>query len=412
MKTESVAVVVIGGGPAGMMVAATAAKRGKSVVLLEKNPKLGKKLSITGGGRCNITNNKPNVRELARAYGQNEKFLYSLFARHGVNDTTAYFTGLGVPFAEEAEGRMFPYTKKAMTVVEALERDCQDSGVVVKTDTTVVSLTQQLCGTFVIKTPEATYLAESCVLATGGTARPETGSTGEGFLWLSKLGHTVHQDTMSLVPITTKEDWTHQLAGLSFSDVMLDVRQGGKRMTQGRGKVLFTHVGLSGPAILNLSQSIGQLLSHGDVEIRIRLFPDLDAVDVREQLQKCLSINSNQQLRNALKHILPPALVGPLLLSLELDSHTPAHSVSREKRMLLARALESLPLTATGLLGLDKAVVAGGGVDLQEIDFRTMESKIVPRLFLVGDVLNINRPSGGYSLQLCWSTGAVAGTSI
>jgi predicted Rossmann fold flavoprotein len=404
-------VVVIGAGPAGMMAATTAARRGRRVLLLEKNSVVGKKLAITGGGRCNVTNNRPQLRDLVSAYGATGKFLHSLFSRYGVRDTIEYFTYHDVALIEENEGRMFPATHKAETIVSVLKNDCDTTGVVTRCGVVVHGIQKTPVG-FLVATSEGEYNAPACVVATGGTARPETGSTGEGFVWLEALGHRIVPDSKTLVPITVTDVWVPALAGVTVPEVKLVIRLDGKRVVQVAGKVLFTHVGLSGPSILNLSRQIGELLPMGTVTVGIRLFSELDEVSVRQKLQICLTEHSNQKIGNALGHLVTGALVGPLLQLSQINPDTPAHSVRSEERQRLSTLLFELPVTVRGLLGSDKAVASGGGVDLSEVDFRTMESKIVPGLFLVGDVLNINRPSGGYSLQLCWSTGAVAGMVV
>jgi len=403
-------VVVVGGGSAGMLAAATAAKRHEHVLLIEKNAVLGKKLSISGGGRCNVTNNRPDTRDLASAYGEAGKFLHSLFARYGVRDTIVYFESHSVSLVEENEGRLFPSTHKASTIVSVLENDCRSSGVIVKCNSVVESIAKE-DSIFVVTTAEGTVRAKSCIVATGGTARPDTGSTGEGFSWLRQLGHTIVPSSKALVPLTSSDIWLPDLAGVTLPAVKITIRLDGKRELQTQGKILFTHVGISGPSILNLSSQIGELLTAGAVTVGVGVFINDDEMSVRQQLQACLENHSNQKIQNALSNLVPTALVAPILILAGISPDTPAHSVRRDERARLGRYLYELPVTVSGLLGPDKAIATGGGVELSEIDWRTMESKIVPKLFLVGDVLNINRPSGGYSLQLCWSTGAVAGMS-
>ncbi len=405
---KRVDVIVIGAGPAGMMAAASAARRGRRVVLLEKNPVLGKKLSTTGGGRCNVTNNRLNPRALATAYGPAQKFLHSLFARYGVRETKEYFLQFGVDLIEENEGRLFPSTQKAATIVSVLDKDCRESGVEVCCNVTVQGIVKE-GAQFIVHTTRGIYYSESCVVATGGTARPDTGSTGEGFIWLKELGHTIMPSIKTLVPIMSSDSWVTPLAGLTLSDVKLVLRLDDKRIVRIAGKVLFTHVGLSGPTIINLSRKIGELLPAGKVTVGIQLFPDANDVQVRSQLQDCLTRHSNQKIQNALKHLVPEALVIPILTLGRIAYDAPAHSVRKDERQRLCALLCELPVVISGLLGPDKAIATGGGVELSEVDWRTMESKLVSGLFLVGDVLDVNRPSGGYSLQLCWSTGAVAG---
>lgn len=403
-------VVVIGGGPSGMMAASEAARSGARVVLLEKNPQLGKKLLITGGGRCNVTNNKPEVREMLSQYKAEGKFLFSTFMQHGVKESMEWFKSRQVPLKEENEGRLFPQTESAQTVRDALAAELQLLRVDVRNKLIVADIKKQSDGLFVISLLNAEpIIARAVVVATGGVARPETGSTGEGFEWLKCLGHIIVPNNFALVPLTLKNSWTSKLSGIALPKVKIAVWSDGKKQTAVVGKLLFTHVGVTGPTILNLSKQIGEWLSYAPVTLKVDLFPELDPGQLKERLTKVLSIESNKKLQNALATELPLALVKGLLCELQIDGETPCHSVSREDRRRLVSFLKSVPLEVKELLGADKAVVSAGGVALTEVDFKTMESTIVPGLFLVGDVLNINRPSGGYSLQLCWSTGAVAG---
>jgi len=406
-------VVVIGGGPAGMMAAATASRRGKRVLLLEKNKTLGVKLLITGGGRCNATNNTPNTRALAARYGEAGKFLHSTFAQHGATDTIAYFKNLEVELKEENEGRLFPVTNSAKTIFDALVLDMKNAGVEVRCSHVVQSLEPVKAGGFVIHLKgKESIVAEACVLATGGTARPETGSTGEGFRWLRELGHSIAEDTRGLVPLRSSDPWVPTLGGVSLSDVGISVCLDGEVRTKKRGKLLFTHTGLSGPGVLQLSQTVGELLPTGVVTLQLDLVPELDHASLRVRLQELLVGESNKKLKNILSQLILTALVTPLLSQLNIDGETPAHSVRSVDRNTLVSGLKALIVTISGLHGLEKAVVAGGGVNLKEVDFKTMQSRLVPGLYLIGDILNINRPSGGYSLQLCWSTGFVAGNSV
>lgn len=400
--------VVVGGGPAGMMAAANASQRGGRVVLLEKNPVLGKKLSITGGGRCNVTNNKPKVREMLSVYAQAGKFLFSTFTQHGVIDTVAWFLERGVPFKEENDGRLFPKTESAESIRQTLVAELTKQKVEVRLKQAVLGITyDKKSKEFKVETNDEVVCARACVVATGGYARPETGSTGEGFLWLNKLGHTIHAHDDALVPVALESTWTKTLSGLTLPEVVLSVWADGKKYHSKTGRVLFTHFGVSGPLVLNMSKIIGDTLEIAPVELRLNLFPAYDAGALKEYLK--LKLASNKKLQNALAEILPTQLVKAILKQLGIDGETPCHSVSTTDRKKLLLYLQAVPLPVRGLLGADKAIVSSGGVSLEEVDFRTMMSKVIPHLYVVGDVLNINRPSGGYSLQLCWSTGFVAG---
>ena len=406
-------VIVIGGGPAGMMAATQAGRRGRRVLLLEKNPHVGKKLLITGGGRCNVTNNKPAPREMLAKYKGGGKFLFSTFAQHGVTESIMWFKGRGVELKEENEGRLFPVTDSAKTICDTLTQELKETNVTLKTKAAVKTIVRNKMGAGFVVTLESgeALHASSCIIATGGTSRPETGSTGDAYAWLKKLGHTVVPNNFALVPLTLKNTWTKKLSGLALTDIKLTLFSDNKKVSVHKGKVLFTHVGITGPTILNLSKTVGELLAHSSVTLMLDLFPNKDAGELKAFLRRLFAEHSNKKVKNVLSEIIPTALATELLRELTIDASTPCHSLSAEARTTLALFLKAIPLHIKGLLGADKAVVSSGGVALEEINFKTMESKVVPHIYVVGDMLNIDRPSGGYSLQLCWSTGFVAGNN-
>ncbi len=406
-------VVVIGGGASGMMTAGRAGEVGKKVLLLEKNKGLGKKLLITGGGRCNLTNNKLNIRNLVAKYKGNNKFLFSCFTQFGVQEALDFFNNRGVSTKLEAEDRVFPASNLAKTVWDCLVLYLNQKNITVKTGVAVSGLSVD-AGTKYFKVDlqnGGQVSAKACVVASGGTSRPETGSTGEGFLWLKKLGHKVIENNFALVPVALKNLWAKKLSGVTLKDIKLTIYQDGKKQYPGiLGKLLFTHFGISGPTVLNMSKSIGELLLYGEVVVVLDLFPKVDGVVLKEQFQTLLITQSNKKLKNVLSHFIPSALVSPVLEISGINGEIANHSLNRQDRIKLVTLFKSVPLNVKELLGADKAVVSSGGVDPKEVNFKTMESLLVPNLFLVGDILNIDRPSGGYSLQLCWSTGFVAGT--
>jgi len=403
-------VIVIGGGASGMMAAATAASEGARVLLLEKNKNLGKKLSITGGGRCNVTNNKPEVRVMLEQYKEEGKFLFSTFAQHGVAESVNWFLEREVPFKEENEGRLFPKTESALTIRDTLDNELQIQGVEVLTKQSVSDVTySENDKHFTICTDNKKFISTVCIVSTGGYARPETGSTGDGFPWLEAFGHSVAVNNNALVPISLKNEWTKKLSGLALSDVKISLYAYDKKQSTAKGRMLFTHVGVTGPLILNISKEAGDFLEHTDVTLYLDVFPQYDAGALKEKFKTILA--SNKKLQNALTEELPLQLIKGILEQLHIDGETPCHSVRSEDRKRLLTYLKHIPLSMKGLLGTDKAVISSGGVALEEVNFKTMESNKVPRLYIIGDLLNINRPSGGYSLQLCWSTGYVAGMS-
>lgn len=418
-------VVVIGGGAAGMMTAGRAAERGKRVLLLEKNPGLGKKLLITGGGRCNVTNNKPGLRVMLQKYKDSGKFLFSPFSRFGVTEALDFFEVRGMSMKEENEGRMFPVSNKAKTVWDVLVAYMKAGGVEVRPQSVVtgILLDRDTKEVIVKLSDKSEIRAVSAVIATGGTSRPETGSTGEGFKWLRNLGHTIIQSDAALVPIALNDTWVKSAAGVAFNNIKLTTFKGGVRQKSYKGKVLFTHVGISGPAVLNMSKEVGELLAgeegdeyglerggkEGDVRIVLDLFPALDVPDLKKKFHALLTEHSNKKIKNTLGLFVPPKLSEPLLALAHVDGETACHSVRSEDRKILLGLLKALPLHVRGLLGKNKAIVSSGGVALSEVNFKTMQSRLIPQIYLVGDVLNVDRPSGGYSLQLCWTTGYVAG---
>lgn len=404
-------VCIIGAGPSGMMAAGFAAQRGRRVIILDKNPAPGKKLLITGGGRCNVTNNKPVVRDMLARYVRDGKYLFSTFAQHSVPDTIEFFRTHGVELKEENEGRLFPVSDSAQSIYDALLEHITRPEVHLQTNAVVREVSKNPdTGVFTISLCDDEEIqAHACVIAAGGTSRPDTGSTGECFTWLASLGHTILPNSAALVPIALKDTWVAECAGLTVPDAKLTVFAGTKKHRVERGKFLFTHVGASGPVILNMSTVIGELLKQDTVTLMLDLFPGLDHGALKLQLQTLLTKESNKMLKNVLTAILPSALVPVLLQTADVEGETYCHSVRSEDRSKLVALCKAVPLHVHELLGPEKAIVSSGGVVLDEVDFRTMESRIVPGLYLVGDVLNIDRPSGGYSLQVCWSTGFVAG---
>lgn len=407
-------VVVVGGGPAGMMAAGRAAERGRRVLLVEKNPSLGKKLLITGGGRCNLTNRKPDTRALLARYKGAGKFLFSAFSQFGVEETLDFFKKRGVAVKEENEGRLFPVSDRAQSVWSALAAYMKEGGVRVRTNAAVAGIsTDSKTGVAVIRLKgKEEVRAKSCIIATGGVSHPETGSTGDGFLWLRKLGHTIIDNGAALVPVALTDGWAKKLGGVTLNDIKLTVFQNGQKQGSQKGKILFTHFGISGPTVLNMSREISEVAPYGSVIIELDLFPALDHGALKQEFQSLLTEQSNKKIKNLFGKLVPTSLAPALLELAGIDGETPAHSVRREERIKLIALAKAIPLHVKGLLGADKAVVSSGGVPLQEVDCRTMQSRLAPNFFLAGDVLDIDRPSGGYSLQLCWTTGFVAGNNV
>ncbi|MES3031842.1 MAG: NAD(P)/FAD-dependent oxidoreductase [Patescibacteria group bacterium] len=405
-------VIVIGGGASGMMAAGRSAEMGKKVLLLEKNRELGKKLKITGGGRCNITNAEEDIRVLLKNYGTAEQFLYSSFSQFGVKETFDFFEKRGLPLVVQARKRAFPHTERAFDVFKVLEKNMKNGLVTIKTNSAVNKILREGKKITGVQVGKEIYTAHSYILATGGASHPETGSSGDGFNWLKNIGHKVKSPTPTIVPLAVSDDWIKSLSGISISPMKITFCVDGKKKFSKMGKLLFTHFGLSGPLILNCAGQVDDLLQEGIVTARIDIYPENDEARLEKKILKVFDENKNKMFKNVLGEIVPKGTKDAILSLLKnTDPDTKVHSVSRESRKNLIALLKALPASITGLMGFDRAVVADGGVDLAEIDTKTMRSKIFDNLFITGDLLHINRPSGGYSLQLCWTTGYIAGSN-
>ncbi|MDP1706748.1 MAG: NAD(P)/FAD-dependent oxidoreductase [bacterium] len=403
-------VIVVGGGPAGLMAAGTAARNKAKVLLIEKNDAVGKKLLITGGGRCNLTNLQFDNRLLLEKFKNDGKFLFSAFSQWSVKETLSFFQKRGMPTKVEKEQRVFPASNSAISVLNVLLGYIQKSGVVVISNSPVTEIIRENDAIVGVKLRnKKTIRGRSVIIATGGTSHPETGSTGDGYLWLKNIGHTVIEPEPSLVPVMIKDTWVRKLSGLALSNIKINLFQNNKKHESIKGKILFTHFGVSGPTVLNMSKSIGELLKYGEVILAIDLLPAENYGTLNAKLQDLFKNNHKKKFRNALPEIIPAA-IAPIIVELSgIDLETECNSVTKEERLKLIQLLKGVPLNVKKLLGADKAVITSGGVALNEVDFKTMRSRLFPNLYLIGDILNIDRPSGGYSLQLCWTTGYVAG---
>lgn len=405
-------VIVVGGGPAGMMAAATAAKNGMGVILVEKNSTLGKKLLITGGGRCNVTNSEFDVRKFLDKFKENGKYLFSAFSQWGVKETLDFFHQRGMETKVENELRTFPVSNSARSVWDILVSYLKENHVTILSNSPVNDLLIEDGNLIGVKlSNNKTLRSRRIIIATGGNSRPETGSTGDAYKWLRELGHTVIDPTPSLVPIAIKDKWVSKLAGTSFNEIKLTVFQNNIKQEVVKGKILFTHVGISGPTVLNMSKDIGELLKYGEVVISLDLLPKEDYGTLNLKLQELFKEHDKKKFKNALVNLLPSAIT-PIIVELsEIDPELACNKISREKRLRLVQTIKGVSMNVDKLLGIDKAIISSGGVSLDEVDFKTMQSRIFPNLYLIGDILNIDRPSGGYSLQLCWTTGHIAGIS-
>src|ERR1035437_232752 len=419
-------VIIIGGGPAGMMAAVRAAEKARtekregevSVLSIEKNDTLGKKLLITGGGRCNVTNGELDTRTFLSKFKDSDKFLFSAFSQYGVQETLDFFHSHKMPTKEEAFKRVFPASNTAQSVLDVLVAGIKENGVTVFSDTTVLTFnetpdTKKMLSITVRSKGKSSQeiFGKSFILATGGKSRPDTGSTGDGFAWLKKLGHTVTEPNAALGPVTIKDAWIKKLAGITLTETKITILQNDEKQLVKKGRLLFTHIGLSGPTILNMSKDIGELLKYDTVTLSLDLLPSHDFSTLNIALQELFKKEHLKQFKNSLDSLIPAAVASIIVEKSKIPPETRCNSITREQRIALMNLLKDVRMEVKGLLGADKAIVTSGGVALNEIDFKTMRSRIVPNLFVIGDMLDIDRPSGGYSLQLCWTTGYVAGNN-
>lgn len=402
-------VVIIGGGPAGMMAAGRAAECGATVLLLEKNERLGKKLLITGGGRCNVTHKELDVRTFVQKYGDKGKFLFSPFSQFGVTETIDFFESRGMPIKEEAEHRAFPVSNKAESVFDVLHNYITDGKVTVLYNSPVMGFILEQGKIIGVKTERGSYKADSYILTTGGKSRPETGSTGDALPWLADIGHTVIEPNPELVPVTISDEWVKELQGLPLKDAKLTAFLDNERQFSKQGKMLFTHFGLSGPLVLNMSKDLSELYKYGDTTLSLDLFPELNHKELDLHIQEAWKTEQNKKFKNSLSKLVQPKCAPTLVRLSGIDGELFVNKVSREMRLSLGKLMKDLKMTVSGFLGNEKAIVTSGGVSLEEVDFKTMRSLKHPNLFFAGDILDFDRPSGGFSLQICWTTGRIAG---
>ena len=403
-------VTIIGGGPAGMMAAGRAGEMGAKVVLLERNNALGRKLLLTGKGRSNITKAEFNSRELIKKYGREGDFLLYPLSVFGVKETIDFFEKKGLKIKTERGKRIFPQSDKASDVLAILIDYLKLGGVKIMTNSKVEKiLKQKNRASKIILKDGREISAKNYIIATGGKSFPGTGSTGDGYQWAKELGHSISKLRPALVPLKIKESWPKMAQGLALKNVELSVFQNNKKKDSRFGEMLFTHFGISGPIILDLSGKIAELLEKGEVKLVLDLKPALDFQTLDKRIQSDFSKYSQKLFKNSLSDLLPQKLI-PIIV--KLSGITPLKKVNvitREERYKLVRLLKGLAMTVSSLLGFEMAIVTSGGVSLKEIDSKTMKSKLIENLFFAGEIINLHGPTGGYNLQLCWSTGYLAG---
>ena len=405
-------IIVVGGGASGLMAAYVAARQGANVTLLEKMTTLGRKLMITGKGRCNITN-IASIPDIIKNMPGNGSFLYSALNQFTNQDITHFLRDYGVDTKIERGGRVFPVSDKAIDVVEAFGRALEECKVVIYYNESVKSIKVdggKIIG--VITKQGKEYSADDVILATGGASYPGTGSSGDGYSIVQALGHTIIPVKPSLIPLEVEEEWVKDLQGLSLKNVEACIVMQNKEVASEFGEMLFTHYGLSGPIILSLSKTVTQLMaSHPDKEIlvRINLKPAISQETLDKRIQRDFQTFVRKQLKNALDELLPQKLI-PIIIDLAyLDPDKPVHQISKTERNRIVQQISHLTFTISGTRPIAEAIVTAGGISVKEINPKTMESKIIEGLYFAGEVIDIDGYTGGYNLQAAFSTGYVAG---
>ena len=402
-------VIVIGGGPAGLFAAGFAAGEGARVLLLEKKRRCGEKILLTGKGRCNVTNSETDPRRFVEQFGANGKALLTALHAFGVDDVVEFFQQRGVPMQIERGGRIFPARGGAAEVQKALTGFAAEAGVEIIPSCPVTGLVQRDGRIVGVETAKGKFSATSYVVATGGLSYPQTGCSGDGYRWARQLGHVLVEPEPALVPILLKEDWTAGLSRFNLQNVRISVKQGGRILADRFGEAFFTRNGIGGPIVLDLSTVVRHALKQGPVSLLLDLKPAVETDLFDRRVQRELAEQSNKDFRNALNNLLPRDMI-PLFIRLsEIDPHKKCHSVSRQERGRLVQLFKGLELQVDSCGGYDKAIVTAGGVALRDIDMRTMRSKKIANLFFAGEMIDLAGPTGGFNLQVCWSTGYLAG---
>lgn len=405
-------VLIAGGGAAGMFAAITAARQGQEVHVYEKNEKLGKKLFITGKGRCNITN-ACDMDTLFDSVITNSKFLYSSFYGYTNQDVIDFFENIGVQTKTERGERVFPQSDHSSDVIRALEAEMRRMGVHIHLHTGVKQVISA-DGSFAhIELMDGSIVkGDSCIVATGGFSYQTTGSTGDGYRFARDTGHTVTDCMPSLVPMTTKEEWVPRLQGLSLRNVRAAIFDGKKKLYDEFGEMLFTHYGVSGPLMLSASSVIGKKLKDKELKLTIDLKPALSMEQLEKRVLRDFEENQNRQFKNAVGKLFPSKLI-PVMIELSgIGEEKKVNVISREERQKFVSLIKNLPVTLTGLRGYNEAIITKGGVKVKEIDPATMESKLVKGLYFAGEVLDLDAVTGGFNLQIAWSTAYAAGMAV
>ena len=402
-------VLVAGGGAAGMMAAIMAARNGQEVHLYEKNDRLGKKLFITGKGRCNVTN-AGDMENLFDSVRTNSKFLYSAFYSFSNEQVMELFEQLGVRLKVERGNRVFPVSDHSSDIVRALQKELNRLGVCVNLNSEISNIYANEAGfdSIQLKNDER-IKGDALILATGGVSYPLTGSTGEGLQMAEKLGHKIVELTPSLIPMITKEDWVKEVQGLALKNATVTIKQGKKQLYSDFGEMLFTHFGISGPLILSGSSYVTGAIKKGPLEVYIDLKPALTEEQLDARLLREFDEAKNKQFKNVLNGLFPQKLI-PIMISLSgITPEKKVNEITKEERNHFGKVIKNLPLTVTAFRGIEEAIITKGGVSVKEVNPSTMESKKVPKLYFAGEMLDLDALTGGYNLQIAWSTAYLAG---
>jgi len=401
-------VVVIGGGPAGIFAAGFAAQRGARVLLLEKNPRCGAKVLLTGKGRCNLSNDEEDPYKFAAHFGTNGKAFLTALYTFGVQDLVNFFADRGLKLQVERGARIFPAAGSAKEVQKVLDQFLRDSGVTLLSHCRVQSLTREGDKITSVITSRGEFFAERFVVATGGLSYPGTGCTGDGYRWAKETGHELVDPEPALVSVHLAEDWTAELCEFNLKNVQVTVFLNGKKIAERFGEAFFTRSGIGGPIILDLSAKIRDGLKKGAVILSLDMKPAVAGDTFDKRLQREFAVHSNRDFRNSLGNLLPKDMI-PLFIRLsQIDPEKKCHSISRNERQRLLKLFKDMELTVSGVGGFEKAIVTSGGVSLKDIDMRSMCSKKISNLYFVGEVIDLDGPTGGFNLQVCWSTGFLA----
>jgi predicted Rossmann fold flavoprotein len=409
-ETDARRIAVIGAGAAGMMAAVTAAEAGADVTLFERNDRVGKKLRITGKGRCNVTNNCDNNEFLSNV-PTNPRFLYASLSRFSTADTMAFFEGAGVPLKTERGKRVFPISDRAADIVSAMEKKCREAGVTIvhRRVRGLIIEEGRVCG---LRYGESEEAFDAVIVCTGGRSYSMTGSDGDGYRFATEAGHTVTPLYPSLVPLVAEGKLCASLQGLSLKNVSLTIKlaQSGKTVYEDFGGMLFTHYGLTGPLVLSASAHLSDI-TPGKYEAFIDLKPALDEKTLDARILSDFSKYQNRDLINALDDLLPQKMIAPYIGMCGIDPRKKVNSITREERERMVRILKGIRIKLTGFRPIEEAIVTRGGVSVKEVDPKTMQSKLVEGLYFAGEVLDVDAYTGGFNLQIAFSTATVAGTS-